>query len=54
MAVMMMVAMRLRVHSLKIEKIAFGVNHGFSLSPFPGATAFKLESEPTGSIRRLT
>jgi hypothetical protein len=29
MAVMMMVAMRPRVHSFKIEKIAFGVNCGF-------------------------
>jgi hypothetical protein len=32
MAVMRMVAMRPRVHSLKIEKIVFGVNYGFFLA----------------------
>jgi hypothetical protein len=30
-AVMMMVAMRPRVHSKKIKKIVFGVNYGFFL-----------------------
>jgi hypothetical protein len=39
MAVMMMVAMRPRVHSLKIKKIVFGVNYGFFLALFRGATA---------------
>jgi hypothetical protein len=53
-AVMMTVAMRPRVHSLKIEKIAFGVNYGFFLALFRGAKTFKLESDCTGSIRRLT
>jgi hypothetical protein len=34
MAVMMMVAMSPRIHSSKIKKIAFGVNHGFFLPYF--------------------
>jgi hypothetical protein len=39
MAMMMMVAMRPRVHSLKIKKIVFDVNYGLFLALFRGATA---------------
>jgi hypothetical protein len=40
MAVMMMVAMRPRVHSLKIKKIVFAVNYGFFLPYFVVARLF--------------
>jgi hypothetical protein len=53
MAVMMMLAVRPRVHSLKIKKIAFGVNNRFFLVLFRGAAAFRLESQSTESSRGL-